>query len=151
MSSVWICRAQGSWTPANSPAAVRPCETLSLRTFYFVTHCLSTFPANGDLNPVSAQHPQPFIVSSQPTFQSIFLTPKTQFWLLLLECPHLLLGHFILMFSLFRVAPAAYGGSQARSQIRITTAGLRHSHTNMGSSRFATYTTAHDNAESLIH
>ena len=33
-------------------------------------------------------------------------------------------------FSLFRAAPAAYGSSQARSQIRAVAAGLHHSHSN---------------------
>ena len=36
-------------------------------------------------------------------------------------------------FFLFRAAPTAYGGSQARSRIRATAAGLHHSHSNMGS------------------
>ena len=36
-------------------------------------------------------------------------------------------------FFLFRAAPTAYGGSQARGQIRATAAGLCHSHRNVGS------------------
>ena len=36
-------------------------------------------------------------------------------------------------FCLFRAAPAAYGGSQARNQIGATAAGLHHSHSNVGS------------------
>ena len=32
-----------------------------------------------------------------------------------------------------RAAPAAYGGSQARGQIRVVAAGLHHSHSNTGS------------------
>ena len=37
------------------------------------------------------------------------------------------------VFCLFRAAPAAYGGSQARGPIRATAAGLHHSHSNVGS------------------
>ena len=37
------------------------------------------------------------------------------------------------LFLLFRAAPAAYGGSQTRVQIRSVAAGLRHSHSNTGS------------------
>ena len=33
-------------------------------------------------------------------------------------------------FGLFKVAPEAYGGSQAKGQIRASTAGLCHSHSN---------------------
>ena len=33
----------------------------------------------------------------------------------------------------FRAIPMAYGGSQARSQIRAVAAGLHHSHSNTGS------------------
>ena len=45
-------------------------------------------------------------------------------------------GFFFLFgfsFLLFRAAPAAYGGSQARGPIGTTAAGLHHSHRNMGS------------------
>ena len=38
---------------------------------------------------------------------------------------------FVLFFGLFRAAPAAYGGSQARVQIGVLAAGLRHSHSNV--------------------
>ena len=37
---------------------------------------------------------------------------------------------FFFFFCLFRAALAAYGGSQARGQIRATDAGLHHSHIN---------------------
>ena len=37
------------------------------------------------------------------------------------------------VFCLFRAAPAAYEGSQARGQIGATSAGLHHSHSNAGS------------------
>ena len=41
---------------------------------------------------------------------------------------------FFLSFCLFsRAAPAAYGGSQARGQIRAVATGLDHSHSNSGS------------------
>uniref|UniRef100_A0A8D1ASX5 Uncharacterized protein n=1 Tax=Sus scrofa TaxID=9823 RepID=A0A8D1ASX5_PIG len=36
---------------------------------------------------------------------------------------------FFFFFLLFRATPAAYGGSQARCQIRVTAAGLHHSNT----------------------
>ena len=41
------------------------------------------------------------------------------------------LAFFFLL--LFRAKPAAYGGSQVRSRMGATVAGLRHSHTNEGS------------------
>ena len=40
---------------------------------------------------------------------------------------------FIYLFCLFRAAPEAHGGSQARGQIRAIAAGLCHSHSNEGS------------------
>ena len=42
------------------------------------------------------------------------------------------LGIFF-FFNLFRAAPVAYGGSQARGRMGTVTAGLRHSHSNAGS------------------
>ena len=36
-------------------------------------------------------------------------------------------------FGLFRAAPKAYGGSQARGRIRAVTTGLHHSHSNVRS------------------
>ena len=39
----------------------------------------------------------------------------------------------LLVFFKFRAAPTAYGGSQARGQIRAAAAGLHHSHSNSGS------------------
>ena len=36
-------------------------------------------------------------------------------------------------FPLFRATPAAYGSSRARGPIRFATAGLHHSHSNVGS------------------
>ena len=38
-----------------------------------------------------------------------------------------------LFFGLFRAAPVAYGGSQARGLIRAEATGLHHSHSNVGS------------------
>ena len=38
-----------------------------------------------------------------------------------------------MLFCLFRAAPAAYGGSQARGRIRAVAADLSHSHSNIGS------------------
>ena len=40
---------------------------------------------------------------------------------------------FFFVISLFRAAPAAYGGSQVRGQIGAIAAGLHHSHNNVGS------------------
>ena len=40
---------------------------------------------------------------------------------------------FIFLLLLFRTAPEAYGGSQARGQIGAVAASLRHSHNNAGS------------------
>ena len=37
---------------------------------------------------------------------------------------------FIFIFCLFTAASTAYGGSQARGQIRAVASGLRHSHSN---------------------
>ena len=48
-------------------------------------------------------------------------------------CGWLLLKNFIFYFLLFRAAPAAYGGSQARSQIGATPASLHHSYSNIRS------------------
>ena len=53
---------------------------------------------------------------------------------------------------LFRAAPAAYGGSQARGRIGAVAAGPHHSHSNTGSELPQTYcTTVHGNAGSLTH
>ena len=41
-------------------------------------------------------------------------------------------GFFVFVF-VFRVVPAAYGGSQARGQIGAVAAGLHHNHSNKGS------------------
>ena len=40
---------------------------------------------------------------------------------------------FIYLFSLFRAAPTAYGGSQDRGRSGAVAAGLHHSHSNAGS------------------
>ena len=53
-----------------------------------------------------------------------------------------------LFLCLFRAAPSAYGGPQARGGIRAVAAGLCHSNTRSASS---TYITAHGNAGSLTH
>ena len=39
----------------------------------------------------------------------------------------------VFIYLLFRAAPTAYGGSQARGQMGATTASLHHSHSNTGS------------------
>ena len=65
--------------------------------------------------------------------------------------------HFFFFFlfwvvCLFRAAPEAYGGSQARGWIRTTAAGLCQSPSSEGCEpSSATYTTAHGNAGSLSH
>ena len=43
---------------------------------------------------------------------------------------------FVFVCCLFRAAPSAYGGSQARSQIGAIATGLCHSHSNAGSSTY---------------
>ena len=43
-----------------------------------------------------------------------------------------ILSYFIITFFFFRAAPAAYGSSQARGQIRAAATGLCHSHSNVG-------------------
>ena len=40
---------------------------------------------------------------------------------------------FFLSFCLFRAAPAAYGGSQARGRVGTVATGLRQGHVNAGS------------------
>ena len=57
---------------------------------------------------------------------------------------------FIYLFLLFRVAPAAQGGSQVRGRIGVTAAGLRHSHSN-ARSKLHLRPTPHSNAGSLTH
>ena len=44
-----------------------------------------------------------------------------------------LLSFFFFFFGLFRAAPTASGGSQARGQIGAEAIGLHHSHSNAGS------------------
>ena len=41
--------------------------------------------------------------------------------------------HYFFFFCLFKAAPVAYGGSQARGRIRDAAASLQHSHSNVGS------------------
>ena len=59
--------------------------------------------------------------------------------------------NFIYLFIyLFRAAPEAYGSSQARGVIRVTAAGLHHSHSNTKSElRLWPTTAAHGNTGSL--
>ena len=55
-------------------------------------------------------------------------------------------------FCLFRAAPSAHAGSQARGLIGAIAAGLHHSRSNARSeAASATYTPAHGNARSLTH
>ena len=53
-------------------------------------------------------------------------------------------------FFFFRAAPAAYGNSQARRQIRVAAAGLHHSHSYAGS-ELHSYSVPPCNARSLTH
>ena len=57
---------------------------------------------------------------------------------------------FFLSFCLFRAAPVAYGGSQARGPIGAVVAGLCHSHSNLGS-KWHLQPTTHGNTRSLTH
>ena len=66
-----------------------------------------------------------------------------------LLCGSCFFGFFVsFCFVFFMVALVAYGGSQARGQIRAVAAGLCHSQIRVMS---ATYITAHGNAGSLAH
>ena len=56
-----------------------------------------------------------------------------------------------LSFCLFRAAHVAYGGSQARSPIRATGAGLHQSHGKQDRSHFCDLHHSHSNARSLTH
>ena len=59
---------------------------------------------------------------------------------------------YLFIFCIFRAAPVAYGGSQARGLIQAVATSLHHSHSNAGSrAASATYTAAHGNTGSLIH
>ena len=65
---------------------------------------------------------------------------------------------FFFFFCLFRAAPVACGGSQARGLIQATAAGLHQSHSLQPTSQphqiqaaSATYTTARGNTRSLTH
>ena len=59
---------------------------------------------------------------------------------------------FFFSFCLFRAAPTAYGGSQARGQIGAVGTGLGHGHSKRQTQAMSsTYTTAHSNARSLTH
>ena len=60
---------------------------------------------------------------------------------------------FVLIFCLFRAAPAAYMEiPRLGGQIRTVAAGLHHSHSNGGiRTAFVTYTTAQGNTGSLTH
>ena len=54
-------------------------------------------------------------------------------------------------FCVFRAAPKAYGGFQARGPIGAVAAGLCYSRSNAGSMPSATYTTAHGNVGSSAY
>ena len=58
---------------------------------------------------------------------------------------------FFFVFCLFRATPSAYGGSQARDQIRTVVTGLRCSHSNARSEPHQWLISAHGNAWSLTH
>ena len=47
--------------------------------------------------------------------------------------PNLSIPPILFFFWIFKAAPLAYGGSQARGRIRATAAGLHHNHSNRGS------------------
>ena len=113
----------------------------------------------GELFPLSPplklpQSFQPYL-GEFPFSKNSTLYPKTLFCFVFLS------------FVIFRAAPAAHGGSQARGLIRAIAAGLLQSHSNSGSkphlrptpepqqlgiqTTSAAYTTAHGNARSLTH
>ena len=67
------------------------------------------------------------------------IKPSSKQWPELLQWKHGILnplchkGTPLFIYLLFRAAPMAYGGSQARCQIRATAAGIHHSHSSAGS------------------
>lgn len=75
-----VSASAGLKGPSKFTQVVSPGETFTLRTLHLVTHCLPTFSAYDDPSPISARHTEPFTVSSQPAFQSNFLTsPRPNF------------------------------------------------------------------------
>ena len=89
------------------------------------------------------------------TFYSIFLVLIFEYFHMYINPSneHTWFYLFIYLFCLFRAAPTAHGGSQARGLIRAVAAGLHHSHHNVRSEPCLrpTYITAHSNAGSLTH
>ena len=79
-------------------------------------------------------------------FFTLFPFPNRAYYISLLDIFFYII---IIIILLFRAAPMAYGGSQARSQIRAPAAGLHHSHSNTRSS--VNYATTHTNARSLTN
>ena len=63
---------------------------------------------------------------------------------------YFILFYFICHFAISRVAPMAYGGSQARGQIGAISAGLHQNHSNTGS-ELHLQPTPHGSAGSLTH
>ena len=66
-----------------------------------------------------------------PSFKFIFGSTFQNFSFSLSMLCKIFLETFFVCF--FRAAPAAYGGSQAKGQIRAVAAGLHHSHSNADS------------------
>ena len=86
--------------------------------------------------------------ASTPVF-FLILFWKLSFWAVA-EVFFFFFFFFFWSFCLFRAAPTAYGGSQARGLIGVLAAGLHHSYSN-ATSASATYSTAPGNAGFLTH
>ena len=79
--------------------------------------------------PVGSNKSACYLMVLQPGGKGLLSDPEGPHWTEM-DKGHLP-GLFFFFFCLFRAAPKAYGGSQARGQIGATASGLRHSHSNI--------------------
>ena len=131
-----------------------------------IPHCYGCGGASGyssDLTPslvtsISHGHgPEKIKIAPPPNFFFLNILLESLFLILIF------IFLFTYLFLLFRAAPAAYGGSQARDRIGATAAGLHYSQSNSGylcppqpqqhqiQAASVTYTTAPGNTRSLTH
>ena len=108
----------------------QPCQIPALSVTYTTAHS-----SNRCFNPLSGARVWTCIL--------MFISAEPQ-----QELPTLFFGGFFL---LFRAAPEAYGGSQARGLIGATAAGLHHSHSKCRIRAMYAYTAAHGNTGFLTH
>ena len=66
-------------------------------------------------------------------WQKIHIVPQIMMWGILDWKAQKKVPLFYFIFCLFRAMPSAYGGSQATGPVGAVAAGLRHSHSNVGS------------------